>query len=114
MFAIALATFVELAGGPGWDLGGHGAGDWLAARSPASCTTDSGSGSSSPACARSRPRWPGRSCRSSRYSGSRPGYLVGERLEPRQWVGAVVIVAATAAIAIRQRTVSAVQPVARA
>ena len=31
MFAIALATVVELAGGTGWDLGGHGAGDWLAA-----------------------------------------------------------------------------------
>ncbi len=26
------------------------------------------------------------------------GYLVGERLEPRQWLGAVVIVAATAAV----------------
>ena len=26
-FAIVLATVVEVAGGPGWDLGGHGAGD---------------------------------------------------------------------------------------
>ena len=42
------------------------------------------------------------------------GYLVGERLEPRQWVGAVVIVAATAAIAVCQRTAAAVEPVARA
>ena len=41
------------------------------------------------------------------------GYLVGERLEPRQWVGAVVIVAAaTTTIAVRQRT-TAVEPVAR-
>ena len=31
------------------------------------------------------------------------GYLVGERLEPRQWLGAIVIVAATAAIAARHR-----------
>ena len=31
------------------------------------------------------------------------GYLVGERLEPRQWVGAAVIVAAVAAIAWQQR-----------
>jgi drug/metabolite transporter (DMT)-like permease len=30
------------------------------------------------------------------------GYLIGERLEPRQWVGAAVIVAATAAIAGRE------------
>ena len=31
------------------------------------------------------------------------GYLVGERLEPRQWVGALIIVTATAAIALRHR-----------
>ena len=41
------------------------------------------------------------------------GYLVGERLEPRQWLGAVVIVAATAAIAVRHRA-AAIEPVARA
>jgi probable blue pigment (indigoidine) exporter len=29
------------------------------------------------------------------------GYLFGERLEPRQWLGALVIVAATVAIAAR-------------
>jgi drug/metabolite transporter (DMT)-like permease len=29
------------------------------------------------------------------------GYLVGDRLEPPQWLGALVIVAATAAIAVR-------------
>jgi len=33
------------------------------------------------------------------------GYLVGERLEPRQWLGALVIVTATAVIAIRQQAV---------
>jgi threonine/homoserine efflux transporter RhtA len=31
------------------------------------------------------------------------GYLVGERLDPRQWLGALVIVAATAVIAARHR-----------
>ena len=31
------------------------------------------------------------------------GYLVGERLEPRQWLGAVVIVAATVVIAAKHR-----------
>jgi drug/metabolite transporter (DMT)-like permease len=31
------------------------------------------------------------------------GYLVGERLEPRQWAGAVVILAATYWVALRQR-----------
>jgi probable blue pigment (indigoidine) exporter len=37
------------------------------------------------------------------------GYLVGERLEPRQWVGAVVIVTAIAAIAVRQHATEAVR-----
>jgi drug/metabolite transporter (DMT)-like permease len=31
------------------------------------------------------------------------GYLTGERLEAWQWLGALVIVASTAAIALRQR-----------
>lgn len=31
LFAIVLATVVELAGGTGWDLAGHGRGDWAAA-----------------------------------------------------------------------------------
>ena len=30
------------------------------------------------------------------------GYLVGERLEPRQWVGAVIVVVATLGIAWQQ------------
>jgi probable blue pigment (indigoidine) exporter len=38
------------------------------------------------------------------------GYLVGERLDPRQWVGALVIVAATAAIAWRHRIASTTTP----
>jgi drug/metabolite transporter (DMT)-like permease len=39
------------------------------------------------------------------------GYLVGERLEPRQWLGAAVIVVATAAIASLQR--AAMKPASR-
>jgi drug/metabolite transporter (DMT)-like permease len=38
------------------------------------------------------------------------GHLVGERLAPRQWLGAVVIVAATAAIAWRQQRASTTRP----
>ena len=58
VFAVALATAVEVAGGLGWDLGGHGAGTGWAAARPGSCTTAPGSGSSSPACAGCLPRWP--------------------------------------------------------
>ena len=42
------------------------------------------------------------------------GYLVGERLEPRQWVGALVIVAAVGAIAWQQRRAPAGEPVTQA
>ena len=31
VFAVGLVTVVEVAGGTGWELGGHGAGDWMSA-----------------------------------------------------------------------------------
>jgi drug/metabolite transporter (DMT)-like permease len=42
------------------------------------------------------------------------GYLVGERLEPRQWIGAIVIVAATAVVCLLQvgRTRESPEPAA--
>ena len=112
VFAVALATVVEVAGGPGWDLGGLGAGDWLSAAASGILYYGAGfwffvtglrlvpasvAGSFLPLIP---------------VFGLAAGYLVGERLEPRQWIGAVVIVAATAAIAARQREEdAAVEPV---
>ena len=111
VFAVALATVVELAGGHGWDIAGHGAGGWLGAA--ASGVLYYGAGfwffviglRQVPASVAGSflPLIP--------VFGLAAGYLVGERLEPRQWVGAVVIVAATAAITVRQRA-AAVEPVA--
>ena len=77
VFAVALATVVGLVGGPGWDLRATVPGTGWPRQRPASCTTAPGSGSSSPACVRCPPRWPARSCPSSRCSGSRPGTWSG-------------------------------------
>jgi drug/metabolite transporter (DMT)-like permease len=102
-FALILATLVELTGGTGWDVVGlglvtllgagvsgvlyYGLGFWLFVtglrKVPAS--------------------YAGAFLPLIPVFGLAGGYLVGERLEPRQWLGALVIVTATGAIAIRQR-----------
>jgi drug/metabolite transporter (DMT)-like permease len=111
-FAVVLATLVDLVGGSGWDLAGLGAGAWLGAAVSGLLYYGLGfwfflSGLRQvPAsyAAVFLPLIP--------VFGLAAGYLVGERLDSRQWVGAVVIVAATVAIALQQRssTASAVHP----
>jgi len=111
-FAVVLATLVDLVGGSGWDLAGLGAGAWLGAAVSGLLYYGLGfwfflSGLRQvPAsyAAVFLPLIP--------VFGVAAGYLVGERLDPRQWVGAVVIVAATVAIALQQRssTAPAVHP----
>ncbi|MGH3348005.1 MAG: DMT family transporter [Nocardioides sp.] len=102
VFAGTLATVVTLSGGDGWDLSGLDPGDWVGAalsgvlyyglgftfylvglrHFPASVA-----GSFLPLIP---------------VFGISAGYLVGERLEPRQWLGAVVILVAVTAVATRQ------------
>lgn len=102
VFALVLVTVVGVAGGPGWELDGvpvavlvgaaasgvlyYGLGFWFfltgLRQVPASYA-----GSFLPLIP---------------VFGVAAGYLVGERLEPRQWLGAVVIVAATVALAWQQ------------
>ena len=111
-FAVALAAVVDVVHGSGWDLAALGAGAWLGAAVSGLLYYGLGfwlflSGLRQvPAsyAAVFLPLIP--------VFGVAAGYLVGERLDPRQWVGAVVIVAATVAIALQQRssTVSAVHP----
>ncbi|WP_109507766.1 DMT family transporter [Nocardioides speluncae] len=104
IFAVVLATVIEIAGGPGWDIGGLTAGEWLGAAASGILYYGMGfwfyvSGLrhvSASYAAAFLPLIP--------VFGVAAGYLVGERLEARQWLGAVVIVAATIAIAIGQRT----------
>lgn len=114
VFAVALATAVEVAGGPGWDLGGHGAGDWLSAAASGILYYGAGFWFFVTGLRRVPASVAGSFLPLIPVFGLAAGYVAGERLEPRQWAGAVVIVAATAAIAVRQRTAAAVEPVAHA
>lgn len=114
VFAVALAAAVEVAGGPGWDLGGHGAGDWLSAAASGILYYGAGFWFFVTGLRRVPASVAGSFLPLIPVFGLAAGYVAGERLEPRQWAGAVVIVAATAAIAVRQRTAAAVEPVAHA
>ncbi len=110
VFAIVLASVVDLVGGTGWELSGLSATAWLGAG--VSGVLYYGLGfwffltglRVVPAsyAAAFLPLIP--------VFGLAGGFLVGERLEPRQWVGAAVIVAATAAIALQQRPTAAAAP----
>jgi drug/metabolite transporter (DMT)-like permease len=114
VFAVALATVVSLAGGTGWDLGGHAAGDWASAAASGVLYYGAGFWFFVTGLRRVPASVAGAFLPLIPVFGLAAGFLVGERLEPRQWVGAVVIVAATTAIALRQRDAAATEPVARA
>ena len=114
VFAVALATVVELAGGAGWDLGGHGAGVWSSAAASGVLYYGAGFWFFVTGLRRVPASVAGSFLPLIPVFGLAAGYLVGERLEPRQWVGAVVIVAATTAIAVRQRVASPAESVVRA
>lgn len=100
-FAVLLATTVQLVGGEGWSLDGHAPGTWVAA---------AGSGClyyglafwffltglrhvDASVAGAYLPLIP--------VFGVSAGLLVGERLDPHQWAGAAVVVAATAAMAFQ-------------
>ena len=108
VFAFALATVVALADGPGWDLGGHDAGDWAGAAASGVLYYGLGFWFFVTGLRRVPASVAGSFLPLIPVFGLAAGYLVGEWLEPRQWVGAVVIVAAIAAIAVRQRAGAAV------
>jgi probable blue pigment (indigoidine) exporter len=102
-FAVALASVVELAGGPGWDFPGLDTGAWLTAA--VSGLLYYGLGFFFYVAGRHLPAsYAGAFLPLIPVFGVAAGYLVGERLDPRQWLGASVIVAATAVIAVRHRS----------
>jgi probable blue pigment (indigoidine) exporter len=103
VFAAALATAVAMAGGPGWDLGGHGVGDWLAAAASGVLYYGLGFWFFLTGLRQVPASYAGAFLPLIPVFGVTAGYLVGERLEPRQWLGAMVIVAATAWMAVHQR-----------
>jgi drug/metabolite transporter (DMT)-like permease len=102
-FAIVLASLVGVAGGPAWDLDGHGASDWLAAAASGVLYYGLGFWFFVTGLRHVPAAVAGSFLPLIPVFGLAAGFLVGERLDPRQWVGAAVIVAATAVIARAQR-----------
>ena len=103
VFAIAVASVVELAGGPGWDLAGLSAGTWVGAGVSGILYYGLGFFFYVAGLRHVPASYAGAFLPLIPVFGIAAGYLVGERLEPRQWLGAVVIVAATATIAVGHR-----------
>lgn len=100
-FAVVLATVVAIAGGPGWDLDGHSAGNWLAAAASGVLYYGLGFWFFVTGLRQVPASVAGSFLPLIPVFGLAAGYLIGERLEARQWVGALVIVAATVAVARR-------------
>lgn len=100
-FAIALATVVAVAGGPGWDLVGHPPGDWMAAAASGVLYYGLGFWFFVTGLRQVPASVAGSFLPLIPVFGLAAGYLIGERLEARQWAGALVIVAATVAVARR-------------
>lgn len=101
-FAVLLATTVDVAGGTGWSLGDHGWDSWAAAAASGCLyyglafwfylaglrhVDASAAGSFLPLIP---------------VFGVATGFLIGERLDARQWLGALVVVAATAVMALQR------------
>jgi drug/metabolite transporter (DMT)-like permease len=103
VFAVVLATVVQLVGGTGWDLTGPGPGAWLGAAMSGILYYGLGFSFYLAGLRQVPASYAGAFLPLIPVFGVTAGYLVGERLEPRQWLGAVVIVAATATIAARER-----------
>jgi probable blue pigment (indigoidine) exporter len=106
-FAVTLTSAVHVAGGPGWDLGGHGPGVWLGAAASGVLYYGLGFWFFVAGLRRVPASVAGSFLPLIPVFGLSAGYLVGERLDPRQWLGALVIVVATTTIALRQQLGSA-------
>ena len=102
-FAVTLASVVELAGGPGWDVTGLDTGAWLAAAVSGLLYYGLGFTFYVAGLRHVPASYAGAFLPLIPVFGIGAGYLVGERLDLRQWLGAIVIVAATAAIATLDR-----------
>jgi drug/metabolite transporter (DMT)-like permease len=103
-FAVALASVVELAGGPGWDFAGLDTGAWLTAAVSGLLYYGLGFFFYVAGLRHLPASYAGAFLPLIPVFGVAAGYLVGERLDPRQWLGALVIMAATAVIAVRPRS----------
>jgi drug/metabolite transporter (DMT)-like permease len=108
-FAVILTTVVGVLGGAGWDLSSLGVGVLLGAAASGVLYYGLGFWFFVTGLRQVPASYAGAFLPLIPVFGLAAGYLVGERLAPRQWVGAVIIVTATAVIAVRQRTAEAVR-----
>lgn len=102
-FAVLLATGVALVGGTGWDLAGHSAGVWAGAAVSGVLYYGLGFAFFVTGLRHVPAAYAAAFLPLIPVFGLAAGYLIGERLEPRQWIGAAAIVATTALIARWQR-----------
>jgi drug/metabolite transporter (DMT)-like permease len=103
VFALLLAIVVDVGGGTGWDLAGLGATAWLGAGVSGVLYYGLGFWFYLTGLRQVPASYAGAFLPLIPVFGVAAGYLVGERLEPRQLLGAAVIVATTAVIAVWQR-----------
>ena len=109
-FALTLATVVELAGGPGWDLGEMDAEVWLGAAASGVLYYGLGFSFYVAGLRQVTASYAGAFLPLIPVFGVTAGFLLGERLDPRQLLGAVIIVVATGTIAWQQRVVATDSP----
>ena len=111
MFAVLLATAVQVAGGTGWSVRGHGWDTWAAAAASGCLYYGLAFWFYLAGLRHVRASVAGAFLPLIPVFGVAAGYLVGERLAGRQWVGAIIVVAATAAMAYQQaRTQTSPRP----
>jgi drug/metabolite transporter (DMT)-like permease len=106
VFAVLLATGVALVRGTGWDLGGHSATVWTGAAASGILYYGLGFAFFVTGLRHVPAAYAAAFLPLIPVFGLAAGYLIGERLEPRQWIGATAIVATTALIARWQRRAS--------
>jgi probable blue pigment (indigoidine) exporter len=105
-FAVVLATVVELAGGPGWETSGLSTGNWVGAAASGFLYYGLGFTFYVAGLRQVPASYAGAFLPLIPVFGVAAAYLLGERLDPRQLLGALIIVGATAAIALRQRAMT--------
>ena len=103
LFAALLATVVTVVGGTGWDLAGLSVGDWLGAGVSGFLYYGLGFTAFVYGMRRTSASYAGAFLPLIPVFGLASAYLTGERLDVRQWIGAVIIVAATAAVTLSPR-----------
>lgn len=110
VFAVLLATAVQISGGPGWSVADRASGTWIAAAASGCLYYGfafwfflSGLRHVDASVAGSfLPLIP--------VFGVTAALLVGEQLDPRQWLGALIVVAATAVMGVGTRRSRGVSP----